>query len=64
MGGGVGNGQPGSKFKRYNINDLFDEQYGHLQRNEILEDQKQEERQLSQNQTKGSLLNIFIVNQE
>lgn len=35
------------KFKRYNLLDLFDEQYGHLQRNEMLDNQEQQQRTLN-----------------
>lgn len=58
----------GSKFKRYSLADLFDEQYGHLQRNELIENQKQEERNLSMHhgnssskQSQGAFLNVFVI---
>lgn len=47
-----------SKIKRYNLLDLFDDQYGHLQRNELLEVQKQKERL---KQSNAGAVNIFIV---
>jgi hypothetical protein len=31
-----------SKFKRYSLLDLFDEEYGHLLRNELIDNQKHE----------------------
>lgn len=44
--GKMGDSNNKGMFKRYSILDLFDEQYGHLQRNEILEHEKQ----INQNQ--------------
>lgn len=35
--GQYGTNQQGGKFRRFSLLDLFDEQYGHLQRNELLE---------------------------
>jgi len=47
-GGGPGGASSvsnsGSQFKRYTLLDLFDEQYGHLQRNDILNGQKMDEK--------------------
>lgn len=55
------------KFKRYSLLDLFDEQYGHLQRNEMLDNQEQQERAHNvhhnspSSQNNQPFLNLFIV---
>lgn len=58
----------GNIFKRFSIQDLFDEQYGHLQRNDILNEQKlDEKRQIGiggQTQAnKKATLNLFVVSE-
>ena len=49
---GLGSNQ--SKFKRYSLIDLFDEEYGHLQRNELVDNQKNEERALGMPHTSSN----------
>ena len=68
-GGSAGSFSSAGKFKRYSMMDLFDEQYGHLKRNELLEALKQEkEKQMglsistsASKNSVGAFMNIFIV---
>lgn len=58
-----------NQFKRYSLVDLFDEQYGHLQRNELIDNQKNEEKKIgmsmtTQNKQTSSALSVFIVSDQ
>lgn len=44
MGASAPQSSSSSQFKRYNLVDVFDDQYGHVQRNELLEKQKKDGR--------------------
>ena len=76
-GGSAAQASAGGKFRRYNLSDIFDEQFGLLQRNDILEGQKLEDKKnalssgaiaeasdpldCSASMANGSTLNLFVV---
>mmetsp|Transcript_18391 Transcript_18391/g.31443 ORF Transcript_18391/g.31443 Transcript_18391/m.31443 type:complete len:98 (-) Transcript_18391:40-333(-) len=59
--------QCGNQFKirRYNLQELFDDNYGHLQRNELLMVQRQEDKAvaITSQHKSPSVLNVFVLDE-